>query len=77
MKGQQGDDKALITGLLGLKGLVKKYEYEMEDEREPLFYIVQETFGVLGAIVNTAISVEVEAAYEVLYLIAKIFYISN
>jgi hypothetical protein len=38
--------------LLGLKGLVKKYEYEMEEEREPLFYIVGETFGVLGAIVN-------------------------
>lgn len=35
-QGQQGDDKALISGLQGLKGLVKKYEYEMDDEREPL-----------------------------------------
>ena len=77
MKGQQGDDKAIITGLLGLKGLVKKYEYEMEEEREPLYYIVEQTFGVLGGIVNQVISVEAEAAYEVLYLIAKIFYLSN
>jgi hypothetical protein len=29
-----------MTGLYGLKGLVKKYEYELEEEREPLFYII-------------------------------------
>lgn len=77
IKGQQGDDKAIMTGLFGLKGLVKKYEYEMDDEREPLFFIVKETFGVLGQIVNQVIAVEAETAYEVLYLIAKIFYLSN
>ena len=76
-QGQQGDDKALIVGLQGLKGLVKKYEYEMDDDREPLHSIVAQTFSVLGGIVNQVIAVEAEKAYEVLYLIAKIFYLSN
>jgi len=44
---------------------------------EPLYYIVEQTFGVLGGIVNQVIAVEAELAYEVLYLIAKIFYLSN
>lgn len=41
-----------MTGLLGLKGLCKKYEYEMEDEREPLFDIIKATFGILGGLIN-------------------------
>lgn len=36
----QADEKAVLTGLLGLKGLCKKYEYEMEEERVPLYEIV-------------------------------------
>lgn len=67
----------MITGLLGLKGLVKKYEYEMDEDREPLHSIVEQTFTVLGGIVNTVIAVEAETAYEVLYLISKIFYLCN
>jgi len=62
---------------LGLKGLVKNYEYLMEEEREPLIEIVQQTFPTLGGIVNQIISVEAEKAYEVLYLITKIFYLGN
>ena len=77
LQGQTGDDKALISGLLGLKGLVKNYEYLMEEEREPLSHIVEQTFPVLGGIVNSIIAVEAEKAYEVLYLIAKIFYLAN
>jgi hypothetical protein len=41
VQGQTGDDKALVSGLLGLKGLVKNYEYLMEEEREPLMEIVE------------------------------------
>ena len=33
------DEKAVMAGLLGLKGLVKKYEYEMDEGREPLYQI--------------------------------------
>lgn len=73
----QGDEKAVLTGLLGLKGLVKKYEYELEEERVPLYTIIQATFGVLGGLVNQVIAIENEKAFEVLYLISKIFYLSN
>ena len=41
VEGQKADEKAVMAGLLGLRGLVKKYEYEMEDEREPLDIIIQ------------------------------------
>jgi hypothetical protein len=42
----------VLAGLLALKGLVKKYEYEMEDERQPLYEIVEATFGILGGLIN-------------------------
>lgn len=41
-----------MTGLLGLKGLCKKYEYELEDERKPLYDIIAATFPILGGLVN-------------------------
>jgi len=34
------DEKSVMTGLHGLKGLVKKYEYELQDERDPLYGII-------------------------------------
>ena len=71
------DEKAVTTGLLGLKGLCKKYEYELEDEREPLYGIIAQSFSILGNLVNQVINVEDEKAFEVLYLICKIFYLSN
>lgn len=66
-----------MTGLLGLKGLVKKYEYEMEDERQPLFNIISQTFPILGGLVNQVLGVESATAFEVMYLVCKIFYIAN
>jgi importin-7 len=77
VNGQQSDEKAVLAGLMGLKGLVKKYEYEMEDERKPLYEIVEQTFGILGGLVNQVLSIENEKAYEIMYLISKIFYTAN
>lgn len=56
------DEKSVLTGLLGLKGLVKKYEYELQDERDPLYGIIAATFGVLGNLVNQTLNVESEVA---------------
>ena len=66
-----------MTGLLGLKGLVKKYEYELQDERDPLYGIIAQTFGILGNLVNQTLNVENEVAQQIMYLICKIFYTSN
>ena len=60
-----------------MKGLVKKYEYEMDEERIPLFEITQATFGILGGLVNQVIGIENEKAYDIIYLISKIFYLAN
>jgi importin-7 len=73
----QPDEKAVMAGLLGLRGLVKKYEYEMDEERLPLYEIIKVTFGILGGLVNQVIAVDNEKAYQVVYLISKIFYLSN
>jgi hypothetical protein len=56
---------------------VKKYEYEMEEEREPLYEVTAATFNVLGSLINQVLNVEDEKAYDILYLISKIFYTSN
>lgn len=33
------NEKGIYTGLLALFGLVKKYEYELEEDRVPLYNI--------------------------------------
>ncbi len=66
-----------MTGLLSLQGLVKKYEYELEEDRLPLYDIMSISFGILGNLVNSQIMIENQPAYEILYLVSKIFYISN
>lgn len=41
-----------MTGLIALQGLVKKYEFDLEDERKPLYDIMAQSFELLGALVN-------------------------
>lgn len=50
-----GDEKGVLTGLLALKALTKKYEYELEEGREPLYAIMEATFKNLGNLVNLLI----------------------
>ena len=66
-----------MTGLLGLKGLCKKYEYELEEAREPLYTIIAQSFGILGNLANQVLNIQNQQAYEVLYLICKIFFVAN
>ena len=39
------EEKSVVTGLHVLHALVSVYEFEMEEDREPLFKILQATFG--------------------------------
>ena len=57
--------------------MVRKYEFEMEEDRQPLLIVIQETFAHLGNLINAYINVETQTAYEVLYLVTKIFYRAN
>jgi len=66
-----------MTGLIGLQSLVKKFEFELEDERVPLFNILAQSFEILGGLINSHIMQDNQASYEIIYLVSKIFYISN
>jgi hypothetical protein len=70
-------NKAVMTGLLSLKGLVKKYEYEMEKEREPLSNVVASTFHILGGLVDQLLQNDDDLSLEIIYIICKIFYFAN
>jgi len=74
------DEKGVLTGLLALHGLVKKYEFQLEDDREPLYVIFTQCFGILGSIVDQLMSSAQngnESALKILHLIVKIFYVAN
>lgn len=72
------DEKSIITGLIGLKAMCKKYEfYQKDEERGDLFYIFQNSFMTLGNLVNSVINIETDNAYEILYLVSKILYSGN
>ena len=38
---ESGNMEGIMTGLLALFALAKKYEYEMDEEREPLFKLME------------------------------------
>lgn len=66
-----------MTGLYALKAICKKFEFELEGDRDPLVNIVNDCFGVLGQLVNTLINSEQHLAYVILLQICKVFFISN
>ena len=43
----------IMTGLLALFSLTKKYEYEMEEDRNPLFELMDKFFPIMGRIIET------------------------
>ena len=44
--------QAVYTGLMGLYALCSKYQFELDEAREPLYPILLQTFEVLGNLVN-------------------------
>jgi len=47
-----GNDQGILTGCITLFCLVKKYEYEFQKDREPLFKIMMQVTATLGQIVE-------------------------
>lgn len=43
-----GNELAIMTGLYALFALAKKYEYEMEDDRDPLLELMDHMLPLLG-----------------------------
>jgi hypothetical protein len=73
------DEKGITTGLLALLSLVRKYEFEMDEDREPLYGIFGQTSAKLGALLDQCLQKinESEVGLRIMQLICKVFYASN
>ena len=49
---QSGNDKGILTGCVALFCLAKKYEYELDTDRQPLFEVMEQSAGTLGQIIE-------------------------
>eukprot|EP00216_Chloropicon_sp_CCMP2111_P001287 CAMPEP_0198243276 /NCGR_PEP_ID=MMETSP1446-20131203/26275_1 /TAXON_ID=1461542 ORGANISM="Unidentified sp, Strain CCMP2111" /NCGR_SAMPLE_ID=MMETSP1446 /ASSEMBLY_ACC=CAM_ASM_001112 /LENGTH=1052 /DNA_ID=CAMNT_0043927057 /DNA_START=26 /DNA_END=3184 /DNA_ORIENTATION=+ len=70
------DTSRLYGGLFALRMLTRKYEYKNEDERVPLYEIVNSVFPILVQIFQQLISLETKVVehVEMMKLICKIFW---
>jgi hypothetical protein len=72
------NEKGIYTGLLALHALVQKYEFCLEEEREPLLLVIDQSFGVLGGLINHLMAhTESDVALQILHMICKVFFSSN
>lgn len=46
------NEKAVYTGLMALLALVSKYEYEQDEDREPLYQIMAQSCDMLGKLIG-------------------------
>ena len=73
-----GNDKGVLTGCVALFCLAKKYEYEMDEAREPLFEVMQQCSGTLGSICEQYMGqLDNETSLTILHQIVKVFYTAN
>ena len=74
----QNNELSIYTGLLGLYALTSRFEFELEEDREPLFEIIKMSFDKLGALVNQMVgNIENVDALYMMHLVCKVFYVSN
>lgn len=67
-----------MTGLTSLFALTKKYEYEMDEDREPLFLIMDQMLPLMGQIVENYMGqTDNLMGLALLHMLCKIFYVSN
>ena len=50
------DELKVYSGLTGLLALTSGYEFELDEDRQPLFEIINKAFAILGGLVNHLIS---------------------
>ena len=73
-----GNEQAIMTGLQALFALVKKYEYEMDEERQPLFDLMDQMLPLMGNLVEACKGqLQNENALKLLHMVCKVFYIAN
>lgn len=75
---QSGNDKGILTGCVALFCLAKKFEYEIDEGRQPIFEIMQQCNAQLGQICERYLAqLESETALTILCQVIKVFYTAN
>ena len=58
--------------------LTARYEFELDEDREKLYEIINVSYDRLGSLVNEMIAnIENENALYMMHFVSKIFYVSN
>lgn len=74
----QQNQQSIYAGLVGLYALTVRYEFELEEDREPLDEIIKGSFDKLGLLVNDMINHKDNVdALHMMHMVCKIFYSSN
>lgn len=74
----QHNQLSIYTGLLGLFALAARFEFELDEDREPLFEIIKCSFEKLGNLVNDMVNNRDNPdALYMMHLVCKVFYVSN
>lgn len=71
------EEVKVFGGLIALKEVVHKFEYEFKERREPLQQIVNKIFPRLEQILEGLIEVETEDAVKAKNIIAQTIYLAN
>ena len=70
--------QSIYAGLLGLFALTARFEFELDEDREPLFEIIKGTFDKLGSLVNDMVTnIGNTDALYMMHLVCKVFYVCN
>lgn len=71
------DERSIYAGLVALKEIVKRFEYEFKEKREPLNEIADNLFPILEKILENIISLDSDDSAKVKHVIIKIFFFAN
>ncbi len=70
-------ENIIISGLRALKELLRAYEFEIDEERKPIYQIVDLFFPVLEKLIQYVTTANSPNQILLMHLISKIFFLSN
>jgi hypothetical protein len=74
---QSSEEDIIISGLRALKEVLRAYEFEIDEERKPIYQIVDLFFPQLEKLIQYVTSGNSANQILLMHLISKIFFISN
>ena len=71
------EENIIISGLRALKELLRAYEFEIDEERKPIYQIVDLFFPQLEKLIEYVTGGNSPNQILLMHLISKIFFLSN